>query len=106
MHTVIPLARHGPGVLDLNGHADIRRFHPGIGSLDMLRALRTSRQRQRPLAVTLHWPANPPSDEYPRSLAQEIQLVGCHLGARQPLEYFQSRRGEHRRGTNADGCHA
>jgi len=91
MHTVIPLARHGPGVLDLNGQADIRRFHPGIGSLDMLRALRTSRQRQRPLAVTLHWPVNPPSDEYPRSLAQEIQLVGCHLGARQPLEYFQWR---------------
>ncbi|EFQ62814.1 oxygen-independent coproporphyrinogen III oxidase [Pseudomonas fluorescens WH6] len=93
MHTVIPRARagHAQGVLDLNGHADRRRFHAGVGSLDVLRALRASRQCQRPLALTLHWPASPPSDMYRRSLAQEIQLVGCHLGRRQPLDYLQWR---------------
>ena len=92
MHTVIPLARarHAQGVLDLNGHADIRRFHAGVGSLDVLRALRGSRQRQRPLALTLRWPASAP-EAYRRSLAQEIHLVGCHLGSRQPVDYFQWR---------------
>ncbi len=93
MHTVIPLvrARHDQGVLDLNGQADVRRFHAGIGSLDVLRALRSSRQRQRPLALTLHWPASTPSDAYRRSLAQEIHLIGCHLGSRQPVDYLQWR---------------
>ncbi|WP_460069551.1 oxygen-independent coproporphyrinogen III oxidase [Pseudomonas sp. H2_E05] len=93
MHTVIPLARapQAQGVLDLNGQADRRRFHAGVGSLDVLRALRGSRQCQRPLALNLHWPASPPSDAYRRSLAQEIQLVGCHLGRRQPVDYLQWR---------------
>lgn len=93
MHTVIPIARwrHAQGVLDLSGQADSRRFHPGVGSLDVLRALRSSRQRQRPLALTLHWPSNAPGDDYRRSLAREIQMVGCHLGSRQPVEFFQWR---------------
>lgn len=42
--------RHDQGVLDPNCHADTEKFHGGIGSLDLLRALRDSRQRQRPPA--------------------------------------------------------
>lgn len=39
--------RRDQSVLD-QGQVDIGKFHPGIGSLDLLRALRSSRQRQRP----------------------------------------------------------
>ncbi|MGZ0714234.1 coproporphyrinogen III oxidase [Pseudomonas palleroniana] len=93
MHTVIPHAyvRHDQAVLNLNGQASRQRFHARIGSLDVLRALRDSRLHQRPLALTLHWPAGAPSDDYCRSLAREIRLVGCHLGRRQPVECFQWR---------------
>lgn len=59
-------------------------------SLEVARALRAGRQRQRPLALTLHWPGSP-SATYRRSLAQEIRLVGCYLGSHQPVEYFQWR---------------
>ncbi|MDR9878368.1 coproporphyrinogen III oxidase [Pseudomonas allii] len=58
--------------------------------LDVARALRTSRQRQRPLAVTLHWPGTP-SAVYRSSLAQQIRLIGGGLGSRQPVEHFQWR---------------
>lgn len=83
--------RQDRGVLDLACPTDTRRFHAGVGSLDLLRALRDSRQRQRPLALNLHWPCNDGGDDYLRSLTQEIQLIGCQLGPRQPVEHFYLR---------------
>ena len=60
--------RHDQGVLDLACQTDTRRFHAGVGSLDLLRALRNSRQCQRPLALNLHWPAGDVGAEYLHSL--------------------------------------
>lgn len=77
--------------MDLACQTDTRRFHTGVGSLDLLRALRDSRQRQRPLALHLHWPAGDPGADYLHSLAQEIQLIGCQLGPRQPVDAFHLR---------------
>ena len=83
--------RQDQGVLDLACQMDTRRFHAGVGSLDLLRALRDSRQRQRPLALNLHWPASDPEGDYLHSVTQEIQLIGCQLGARQPVDHFHLR---------------
>lgn len=83
--------RQDTGVLDLACRADTRRFHAGVGSLDLLRALRDSRQRQRPLALNLHWPASEAGADYLHNLAQEIQLIGCQLGPRQPVDCFHLR---------------
>lgn len=83
--------RQDQGVLDLARQTDTRRFHAGVGSLDLLRALRDSRQRQRPLALNLHWPASDAGAEYLQSLTLEIQLIGCQLGPRQPVEHFHLR---------------
>lgn len=83
--------RQDHGVLDLACQMDTRRFHAGVGSLDLLRALRDSRQRQRPLALNLHWPAPDAGTDYLRSLVEEIQLIGCQLGPRQPVEHFHLR---------------
>ncbi|WP_226457516.1 hypothetical protein [Pseudomonas sp. AF03-9] len=60
-------------------------------SLDVVRALRTSRQWQRPLALTLHWPPGPANDDCRRRLIREIEWVGRHLDHRQPVEHFQWR---------------
>jgi oxygen-independent coproporphyrinogen-3 oxidase len=91
------------GLLDPNGHADTQKFHEGIGSLDLLRALRVSRQKRRPLALNVQLPSRlKPSfcasrdvcgehgdlEQYFRRLEQEIDLVGCHLGAEQRVEQF------------------
>lgn len=85
-------ARRDLTVLDLSGQADIDTLHRGIGSLDMLRALRDSRLQQRPLALNLRWPARLPSvcpsDDYLRCLEQEIRLVGCHLSPDQGVDQF------------------
>ncbi|NMZ25392.1 coproporphyrinogen III oxidase [Pseudomonas proteolytica] len=79
--------RRDQSVLD-QGQVDIGKFHTGIGSLDLLRALRSSRQRQRPLALNLQWPAGLVADAYLGALEQEIHLVGCHAGGRQPVDQF------------------
>ncbi|MCP3750588.1 coproporphyrinogen III oxidase [Pseudomonas sp. SBB6] len=74
------------------GHADTRRFHAGIGSLDVLRALRASRQQLRPLSLSLQVPAGLESleqERYLHCLRREIALVGCHLSAEQRVEQFQ-----------------
>lgn len=46
------------GVLDRNCHVDTEKFHGGIGSLDLLRALRVSRQKCRPLSLNVQLPSN------------------------------------------------
>lgn len=79
--------RRDQSVLD-QGQVDIGKFHTGIGSLDLLRAMRSSRQRQRPLALNLQWPAGLVADDYLDALEQEIHLVGCHVGGRQPVDQF------------------
>ncbi|WP_095162703.1 hypothetical protein [Pseudomonas sp. Irchel 3F5] len=83
---------HGQWPGEPGGHADTRRFHAGIGSLDVLRALRASRQQHRPLSLSVELPAGldgQEQDAYLRGLQREIALVGCHLGADQSIEQFQ-----------------
>ncbi|APC18740.1 hypothetical protein BLL42_24650 [Pseudomonas frederiksbergensis] len=95
--------RHDQGVLDPNGHVDTQKFHDAIGSLDLLRALRASRQKRRPLSLSVQLPSNvKPSfcsprdsscehsgiEQYLQRLEHEIDLVGCHLGAEQRVEQF------------------
>jgi len=83
--------RHDQGVLDLACQTDTRRFHAGVGSLDLLRALRDSRLRQRPLALNVHWPTSDVGGDYVHSLFREIHLIGCQLGSRQPVDHFHLR---------------
>ncbi|RWU19281.1 coproporphyrinogen III oxidase [Pseudomonas alkylphenolica] len=85
------IVEHDRVVLDSHGFIDTRRFHGGIGSLDVLRALRSSRQQQRPLSLNLQLPpgvcmAGKAIDAYIDCLAREIDLVGCHLGRQQRVE--------------------
>ncbi|MCB2254467.1 coproporphyrinogen III oxidase [Pseudomonas chlororaphis] len=95
-HRSEPVVRREPGVLDPDCHADTRRFHGGIGSLDLLRALRGSRQKRRPLSLNVQFPARSctPTDArhaaeaYLRRLSREIEMIGCHLGAEQRVEQF------------------
>lgn len=87
------IVQHDQGVLDPNCYVDIRKFHGGVGSLDVLRGLRSSRQHQRPLSLNLQMPASVHAagqslDTYLHCLAQEIDLVGCHLGTQQRVEQF------------------
>lgn len=97
------IARCDQGVLDPNCHADTQKFHDGIGSLDLLRALRVSRQKRRPIALNVQLPSrlNPsfcsPRDascehgdieQYLQRLEHEIDLVGCHLSSEQRVEQF------------------
>ncbi|CRL52209.1 coproporphyrinogen III oxidase [Pseudomonas sp. P154a] len=98
-----PIARCDQGVLDPNCHADTQKFHEGIGSLDLLRALRVSRQKRRPLSLNVQLPSSlklslcSPRDSanehqgiepYLQHLEQEIDLVSCHLDAQQRVEQF------------------
>ncbi|WP_095082408.1 coproporphyrinogen III oxidase [Pseudomonas sp. Irchel s3h17] len=83
-----PFVRHDQGVLDPNCHADTRKFHGGIGSLDVLRALRVSRQKCRPLSLNVQIPAGFRSEPHFQCLLREIDLLGCHLGAGQRVEQF------------------
>ncbi|MEA9978570.1 MULTISPECIES: coproporphyrinogen III oxidase [unclassified Pseudomonas] len=96
-------ARYDQGVLDPNCHVGTDKFHDGIGSLDLLRALRTSRQRRRPLSLNVQLPSNlrpalcwprgiscqhSDIEHYLQRLLHEIDLVGCHLGTGQRVEQF------------------
>lgn len=97
------IARCDQGVLDPNCHADTQKFHDGIGSLDLLRALRVSRQKRRPIALNVQLPSRlKPSfcsprdascehgdiEQYLQRLEHEIDLVGCHLSSEQRVEQF------------------
>nr|WP_241824439.1 coproporphyrinogen III oxidase [Pseudomonas fluorescens] len=97
------IARCDQGVLDPNCHADTQKFHDGIGSLDLLRALRVSRQKRRPIALNVQLPSRlKPSfcsprdascehgdiEQYLQRLEHEIDLVGCHLSSQQRVEQF------------------
>ncbi|MDD2047677.1 coproporphyrinogen III oxidase [Pseudomonas putida] len=87
------VVRRDQGMLDPNSYVDVRRFHGGVGSLDVLRALRNSRQQQRPLSLNVQVPARLRTDgqsveTYLQALAREIDLVGCHLGTQQRVEQF------------------
>ena len=79
------------------------QFHPGIGSFDLLHALRDSRKAQRPLSLYVHVPfcANicyycacnkvitkdrGRAHAYLQALEQEMTLVGRHLDERQRVE--------------------
>ncbi|MCE6982527.1 coproporphyrinogen III oxidase, partial [Pseudomonas frederiksbergensis] len=60
--------------------------------MDVLRALRASRQQLRPLSLSLQVPAGLESleqERYLHCLRREIALVGCHLSAEQRVEQFQ-----------------
>lgn len=85
-----PFDRHDEGVLDGNCHVDVGAYHSGVGSLDVLRALRRSRQQQRSLALNLQVPASaePGIDAYYQGLAREIERVGCHVAMQQRVEQF------------------
>lgn len=95
--------RYDQGVLDPDCPVGTEKFHEGIGSLDLLRALRVSRQKCRPLSLNVQLPSNPrpalcaPGDvscehrggeSYLRRLQHEIDLVSCHLGTGQRVEQF------------------
>lgn len=97
------ISRCDQGVLDPNCQFDTQKFHGGIGSLDLLRALRGSRQKQRPLSLNVKLPSSlKPSlcspctiacersriEQYLQRLEHEIDLVGCHLSAEQRVEQF------------------
>ncbi|MCU0117905.1 coproporphyrinogen III oxidase [Pseudomonas sp. B2M1-30] len=89
-----PIARCDQGILDPNCHVDTRKFHAGIGSLDLLRGLRVSRQKRRPLSLSVRLPSNlTPAfcnvEHYLQRLEHEIDLVGCHLHPEQRVEQFQ-----------------
>ncbi|MEB0046677.1 MULTISPECIES: coproporphyrinogen III oxidase [unclassified Pseudomonas] len=96
-------ARCDQGVLDPNCHVETDKFHDGIGSLDLLRSLRISRQMRRPLSLNVQLPSNlRPAlcsprgiscehngiEHYLQRLLHEIDLVGCHLGTGQRVEQF------------------
>lgn len=91
------------GVFDPNYPVGTQKFHDGIGSLDLFRALRVSRQKCRPLSLSVQLPSNlrtalcSPRDisceyrgveHYLQRLQHEIDLVGCHLGTGQRVEQF------------------
>lgn len=69
------------------------RFQARVGGFDLLRALRDSRQAQRPLALHVQLPmcageASAPHNLpfYLQCLTHEIGLIGCHLGPSQRVE--------------------
>lgn len=84
----------------------VAQFHSGIGSFDLLHALRDSKRESRPLSLYVHIPfcANACyycpriklvtkdrscSQPYLKHLEREIALVACHLGAEQQVEQLR-----------------
>jgi oxygen-independent coproporphyrinogen-3 oxidase len=87
------------GAAGCGSYPHISQFHRGIAALDLLRALRSSRRAQRPLALAVQLPmascndgAQTPDDgaisRYLDGLEREIDLLSCHLGAQQRVEQF------------------
>ena len=93
-----PLNRYAHGGFSYGGYPDSDSFHRAIGSLDLLRALRSSRQAQRPLSLAVRVAnrralshgrvdtAASASAIYLQRLEREIDLIGCHLGPQQHVE--------------------
>jgi oxygen-independent coproporphyrinogen-3 oxidase len=92
-----------PVAADVDCPVGTERFHGGIGSLDLLRGLRGSRQKRRPLSLKVHLPSclrlascSPLAsvcqcgeiEGYLQRLAYEVGLVACHLGAGRRVEQF------------------
>ncbi|RJG08923.1 oxygen-independent coproporphyrinogen III oxidase [Pseudomonas cavernicola] len=87
-----------------SGYPEAIHFHRGIGSLDLLRALRSSRQAQLPLSLYVQLPFcgnrrsfgddQDPTGErsnissYLHRLECEINLISSHLGPRQWVQQF------------------
>ncbi|MBC3362333.1 coproporphyrinogen III oxidase [Pseudomonas sp. SWRI154] len=97
------LDESAPAVAQVNCPIGARKFHPGIGSLDLLRGLRSSRQKRRPLSLTVHLPSRlrlascstlasvcqcGEIDGYLQRLTYEMGLVACHLGSGRRVEQF------------------
>jgi oxygen-independent coproporphyrinogen-3 oxidase len=91
------VSRYGQARPDYAGYPQPTLFHRGVGSLDLLRALRSSRQAQRPLALQVQLPfghgrqscgESGSISPYLRSLQREIDLVACHLDSHQRVERF------------------
>lgn len=95
--------RRTPAVADVDCPVGTRKFHTGVGSLDLLRELRDSRHKRRPLSLAVHLPSrlrlsscSPLAsvcrcgeiEGYLQHLSYEIGLVGCHLGAGRRVEAF------------------
>lgn len=94
------LGRYAHGDADHRCYPETTAFHRGIGSLDLLRALRGSRQAERALSLAVQLPINRAYGQqrencspsvyaaYLERLQREIDMIGCHLGAQQRVEQF------------------
>lgn len=94
------LGRYAHGDASHGCYPESTAFHRGIGSLDLLRALRGSRRAQRALSLAVQLPINCAFGQQPAScspsvfaaylerLEREIDTIGCHLGAQQRVEQF------------------
>lgn len=94
------LGRYAHGDVSHGCYPETTAFHRGIGSLDLLRALRGSRQAQRPLSLAVQLPINRSFGQqrascspttfaaYLERLEREIEMIGCHLGPQQRVEQF------------------
>jgi oxygen-independent coproporphyrinogen-3 oxidase len=93
------LGRYAHGDAGHRCYPETTAFHRGIGSLDLLRALRGSRQAQRALSLAVQLPINRADRQrascspsvfaaYLECLEREIEMIGCHLGAQQRVEQF------------------
>ncbi|MBC3372955.1 coproporphyrinogen III oxidase [Pseudomonas sp. SWRI92] len=97
------LDESAPAVAQADCPIGARKFHPGIGSLDLLRGLRSSRQKRRPLSLAVHLPSRlrlascstlasvcrcGEIDGYLQRLTYEMGLVACHLGSGRRVEQF------------------
>lgn len=96
-------ADRAPVATDVDCPVGTEKFHSGIGSLDLLRGLRASRQKRRPLSLAVHLPSrlrlascSPLAsvcqcgeiEGYLQRLAYEVGLVACHLGTGRRVEQF------------------
>ncbi|MDP3844997.1 MAG: coproporphyrinogen III oxidase [Pseudomonas sp.] len=85
------ISRYGHGA-SCGSYPHISQFHRGITSLDLLRALRTSRRAGRPLALAVQLPMASRNggaiSGYLDGLEREVDLLSCHLGAQQRVEQF------------------
>ena len=91
------IKRYGHAALAAGSYPQNSQFHRGVAALDLLRALRSSRQAQRPLSLAVQLPvlAGPRDAQAPHGigvylqhLGREIDMLACHLGANQRVQQF------------------
>ena len=80
------IKRYGQAALIGGSYPQNTRLHRGVAAMDLLRAMRSSRQAQRPLSLSVQLPAAGDLGVYLKHLAREIDMLGCHLGATQRVE--------------------